>query len=94
MSESATRTWHLHFVQALPETAADPLLVRALESLSNEPGNEARVGRPFLLDGQGAPHIAVNEFFSSRRMRNRAALTNRKYAFALRVSMKLSWRFA
>ncbi|WP_251420707.1 site-specific integrase [Pseudarthrobacter sp. NCCP-2145] len=87
MSESVTRTWHLHFVQALPQKAADALLVRALGPLSDGHGNAARVGRPFLLDGRGSPHAAVNAFFSSRRMRNRAASTNRKYAFALRVWM-------
>jgi integrase len=79
------RIWYLHFVQVMPRDEDDPLLARAIDALPSVAGKKERVGRPFLLDGRGAPHPAFNAFFASRRMRNRAASTNRKYAFALRV---------
>lgn len=85
MDTLEAKIWYLHFVQVLPRDDDDPLLVRAIDALSSVAGNTERVGRPFLLDGRGAPHSAFNAFFASRRMRNRAASTNRKYAFALRV---------
>jgi integrase len=78
------KIWHLYFVQAMPRDD-DPLLARAIDALSGVAGSAERVGRPFLLDGRGAPHLAFNAFFAGLRMRNRAASTNRKYAFALRV---------
>jgi integrase len=85
MDTLEAKIWYLHFVQAMPREEDDTLLARAIDALSCVAGSEERVGRPFLLDGRGAPHPAFNAFFAGRRMRNRAASTNRKYAFALRV---------
>lgn len=54
-------------------------------------------GRPFFVDGVGELHTALNRFFSSARMRNRSAGTNKKYAYALGIwvnflaQQALSW---
>ncbi|MEV8183293.1 site-specific integrase [Specibacter sp. NPDC078692] len=87
MGTPASRTWFLYFVQELPKSENDDLLLRALSSLNGTRLDSGRIGKPFLLDQHGAPHSAFNAFFASGRMRNRAPSTNRKYAHALRVWM-------
>ncbi|MGY4543651.1 site-specific recombinase XerD [Arthrobacter sp. UYNi723] len=80
MVESGGGTWWLHFAQDSGPARDDGLLARV--------GRQAMrldAGRPFFLDREGGPHDAGNGFFASGRMRNLAAGTNRKYAFALRT---------
>lgn len=67
----------------------DELLLRSFEqqqiSIEQAGIPSPLVGRPFFLDNDGNPHIALNQFFGSGRMRNRSEGTNRKYAHALSV---------
>ncbi|HAG60973.1 MAG TPA: hypothetical protein DCL83_17440, partial [Arthrobacter bacterium] len=80
MVESGGGTWWLHFAQDSGPARDDGLLARV-----GRQGVRLDAGRPFFLDREGVPHDAANRFFASGRMRNLAAGTNRKYAFALRT---------
>jgi hypothetical protein len=78
MVESRSETWWLHFAQDSGAALDDGPLARV-----GRQGVRLDAGRPFFLDREGVPHDAGNRFFASGRMRNLAAGTNRKYAFAL-----------
>lgn len=89
---AARRRWNLHFVDTAPwleESArVSDSFVASVTSVQTD-ADRARLGaftaRPFLIDEHGQLHSAVNRFFASARMRNRAASTNRRYARSLKT---------
>ncbi|TFC11095.1 hypothetical protein E3O59_02175 [Cryobacterium sp. MDB2-33-2] len=86
MDDSSKRTWLLFFVRGEIPLSSDDLLTRACSAIGGgNLTNRERIGRPFLVDDRGMTHRAANKFFAGGRMRNRAAGTNRKYAYAFRT---------
>ncbi|MEA5456524.1 site-specific integrase [Sinomonas sp. JGH33] len=82
-------TWQVFFAPDRIDWAGDELLSRALLSLADDEDSSSAwlpwAGRPFFLNDAGGPHVALNGFFGGAKMRNRAASTNRRYAYTLSV---------
>ncbi|WAH98200.1 site-specific integrase [Arthrobacter sp. MMS18-M83] len=81
--------WQVFFAPDRIDWAGDKLLDRALGASADDHDASGAwlpwAGRPIFLDKTGAPHAALNRFFAGAKMRNRAAATNRRYAYSLSV---------
>ncbi|MEA5456795.1 site-specific integrase [Sinomonas sp. JGH33] len=88
MSESPV-VWKVFFAPDHIDLNDDELLCRALCSVAGDDDPSgvwlSWAGRPIFLDGSGVPHTALNGFFAGAKMRNRAASTNKRYAYTLSV---------
>ncbi|MDP9985903.1 site-specific integrase [Citricoccus sp. NPDC079358] len=81
--------WQVFFAPDRIDWASDELLNRALGSFAYDRDASGAwlpwAGRPIFVDAAGVPHSALNGFFAGVKMRNRAASTNRRYAYSLSV---------
>ncbi|MEW2009035.1 site-specific integrase [Microbacterium sp. NPDC078814] len=104
MSTYAERFWKLYYVPRSVPVYDETAFSRALDLSDSSDATiqlPARlVSRPFLISQAGELHTAVNSFFASAKMRNRAEDTNKRYARSLVVWVEflhgrgVSWKEA
>lgn len=81
--------WKVFFSPDFILTQDDPLLQNALRTHANDQDLSGvwlrGSARPIFINNLGVLHAALNDFFAGAKMRNRAASTNRRYAYSLSV---------